>query len=265
MSEAGPLGEEVLSGGVANVGAVVRVGDTVRRPVGVQTRAVQAFLRHLEAVGFTDAPRVLGTDELGREILSFIPGEVAIPPDLPEWAASDELLLSVAGLQRALHRAARSFTPPRDAVWSPGHLPPSEGSLVCHADVCMENVVVREGRAVALIDFDHAAPMDRRMDIAIAARHWIPLRDPADLEPALAGVDQVARFRAFCDVHRLSRPDREVVLDLLAAFLERALPGIEARAAAGHAGFGAMWRSGYAERNRRSRRWLGTTRERLLG
>jgi hypothetical protein len=259
------LTEELLEGGVANVGGVVRVGDTVRRPVGPQTLTVHAFLRHLEAVGFDGAPRVLGFDEAGREILTFIPGEVAVPPELPAWAIRDELLVTVARLQRRLHGAASGFEPPGDAVWAPGHLPVTHGTLVCHADICMENVVVRHGTAAAFIDFDHAAPMDRRMDIAVACRHWVPLRDPVDLEPALAGIGQVRRFRAFCDAHALTRPDRAVVLDLLADFLVRALPGIRARAEAGHPGFGAMWRSGYAERNLRARRWLETTREALIG
>jgi hypothetical protein len=43
-------------------GAVVRVGDTVRRPVRAHTAAVDAFLQHLERVGFNGAPLYLGVD-----------------------------------------------------------------------------------------------------------------------------------------------------------------------------------------------------------
>lgn len=53
------------------VNPVVRIGDTVRRPVHRWTPAVHALLRYLEAVGFSGVPRVLGFDELGREVLSF--------------------------------------------------------------------------------------------------------------------------------------------------------------------------------------------------
>jgi len=255
---------EVLAGGVANLGAVVRIGSTVHRPVGPQTAAVHAFLRHLETQGFAGSPRVLGFDADGREVLTFIPGEVAIPPDFPAWSTSDDLLVSVAELQLELHKAAAGFVPPPRATWSPGSLPDTRPELVCHADICVENVVVRESRAVAFVDFDLAAPKDRRMDIAIALRHWIPMRDPADLEPSRRDLDQRRRFATFCGVHGLASDDRAYVLDLLAAYLDRALVSMERRAAAGHPGFGAIWNAGYAASNRRARRWLETSRGSLL-
>lgn len=37
---------------------------------------VQAVLLHLEAVGFEGAPRFLGVDDEGREILTYIEGDV---------------------------------------------------------------------------------------------------------------------------------------------------------------------------------------------
>jgi hypothetical protein len=65
--------EEPLSG---NVSAVARVGDTVGRSTGPWTPAVHALLRHLEHAGFDGALRVLGIDERGREVLTYVPGEV---------------------------------------------------------------------------------------------------------------------------------------------------------------------------------------------
>jgi hypothetical protein len=58
----------------------VRVGDTVRRAAGSSAPAVRELLLHLEAVGFDGAPRHLGTDQLGREVLSWIEGDVPLPP-----------------------------------------------------------------------------------------------------------------------------------------------------------------------------------------
>ena len=62
----------LLGGNVTE--AVVRVGDTVRRPVGEWTPAVHALLHHLEDVGFSAAPRVLGIDAQGREVLTYCEG-----------------------------------------------------------------------------------------------------------------------------------------------------------------------------------------------
>ena len=74
-------GREVpLAGGMANEGQVVRVGDTVRRPQRSWSPATHALLRHLEAVGFEGAPRFLGIDEHGREVLSYVPGAAVLPP-----------------------------------------------------------------------------------------------------------------------------------------------------------------------------------------
>jgi len=48
---------------------VFRVGDTVRRRS--TGPAVHALLGYLERVGFPYAPRLLGVDERGREVLTY--------------------------------------------------------------------------------------------------------------------------------------------------------------------------------------------------
>ena len=245
-----------LAGGMGSGGAVVRVGDTVRRPVRPHSASVAAFLHHLEAVGFEGAPRHLGYDEQGREILTFVEGSVGMPPFDP-WVADEAVLLGVARLQRALHLAAEGFVPPRDAVWDRPNLPhTTANALVCHNDLCVENVVVRDGHVVAFIDFDFAAPSDPLLDIAIAARHWIPVRDPADIEPSRAGLDQVGRFRAFCAAHELDHGQREGVVAHLGPFLDRALAAMRSRADSGLEAYIRVWEAGYEGQNRRSRAWL---------
>jgi aminoglycoside phosphotransferase (APT) family kinase protein len=169
----------------------------------------------------------------------------------------DTILLGVARLQRALHGAAASFVPPTDSVWDRPNLPSARaGALVCHNDLCVENVVVRDGRVVAFIDFDFAAPSDRLLDIAIAARHWIPMRDPVDIDPALAGLDQVARFRSFAEAHGLDRAGREGVIAHLGPFLDRALVAMRRRAESGLEAYVRAWEGGYPDQNRRSHAWL---------
>jgi hypothetical protein len=251
-----PDEEIALAGGMGSGGAVVRVGDTVRRPVRPHSATVARFLEHLEAVGFAGAPRYLGIDDQGREMLTYIEGAVGIPP-FPRWVGEDGVLLGVARLQHELHVAASSFRPPPDAAWDRPNLPDvGPGALVCHNDLCVENVVVRDGEVVAFIDFDFAAPNDRLLDIAIATRHWVPIRDAVDLDPELRGIDQVARFRAFVAAHGLDGTERAAVVAHLGVFLDRALVSMRTRAESGLPAYVAVWAAGYPDQNRRSRAWL---------
>lgn len=242
---------------------VVRVGNTVRRPQRPHTASVNAFLDHLAGHGFDAAPRPLGTDTVGRDILSWLDGDVGIPP-FPDWVADEDLLVSVAVLQRSLHRAARGFLEPPDAVWDRANLPePTANAIVCHNDLCVENVVVRHGQAVGFIDFDFAAPADPLLDIAIACRHWVPFKDPSDIADARAGLDLVDRFHRFCDAHDLTRSQRAAVVEHAGDFLDRAMVSMKTRADAGLAMYIAAWEGGYPEQNRRSRSWLERHREAL--
>ena len=88
MSAEEPIG--LALGGGWEAGPV-RIGDTVRRRSGRWTPAVHALLRHLESVGFDAAPRVLGMDGQGREVLSYIEGQAGVYP-LPETLWSDAVL-----------------------------------------------------------------------------------------------------------------------------------------------------------------------------
>src|SRR5919197_5423508 len=97
-----------------NLSDVVRVGNTVRRVTGPWSPAVHALLRHLEAVGFDGAPRFLGIDERGREVLSFVEGET-LRPDIRD--SDDDLLAAVGRLLRRYHEAAASFVPPPGVAW----------------------------------------------------------------------------------------------------------------------------------------------------
>ena len=104
-------------GGMANPGAVVRIGDEVRRPSSPHTESIFALVRHARDRGFTEAPEPLGLDELGRERWEFVPGDVPLPP-FPTWSQTDELLASTAALLRRFHDAVADFVAPSDAVWN---------------------------------------------------------------------------------------------------------------------------------------------------
>ncbi|GAA4527045.1 hypothetical protein [Nonomuraea ferruginea] len=98
------LHEIPLQGGDVTDG-VVRVGDTVRRPARSSTPAVHALLRHLEAAGFRGAPRVLGFDALGREVLTYLPGATGVSP----VSVSDGALADLARLFAGSTTRARGF------------------------------------------------------------------------------------------------------------------------------------------------------------
>lgn len=105
-----------LPGG--NLGGAVRVGDTVRRRVGPWTKSVAALLDHLEAKGFSGAPRFLGIDEEQREVLTFIEGEtVGEQQPWPAWVYGDETLDQVADWLRGFHKAVSDFEPLPNSVW----------------------------------------------------------------------------------------------------------------------------------------------------
>jgi hypothetical protein len=152
------LPEQPLAGGRVTPG-VVRLGETVRRPQGAHSPFVHELLGHLEKAGFDAAPRLLGLDEQGREVLSFIPGDV--PPDLAVFGD---------GQLRAAFRILRRF---HDAT--AGCALAGSAEVVCHGDVSPCNTVFRDGLPVALIDFDAAAPGRRVDDVAYGLFLWLDL------------------------------------------------------------------------------------------
>ena len=76
-----------LMGGRVTPG-VVRVGNTVRKPATTNSGLVHRLLRHLAERGFDGAPDTLGTDERGRDVFTFIDGDVpakSIVPMIKEY------------------------------------------------------------------------------------------------------------------------------------------------------------------------------------
>jgi hypothetical protein len=244
--------EVVLFGGTANRGQVVRVGETVRRPQRPSSPATHALLRHLAEVGFDGAPRFLGVDEEGREVLSYVPGTAVTPP-FPEWALTDEALVSVADLLRSYHRAVETFD------WSPHAWPPSlpeafSGELISHNDVNLDNVVFRGGRAVALIDFDLAGPGSRLWDVAGAARLWAPLRPQCCIDDSRR-TRVLDRLRLFVDSYGLAREDRERLVEAVRQNHNWSYDLMRSEVANGHAGFSDYYASGALDRAAQTHQW----------
>jgi hypothetical protein len=153
-----PLTEITLSGGRTNL-EIIRIGNTVRRPLRPNSEFVQAFLARLHKNGFEFAPKPFGVDEKAREVLSFIEGDV--PEDLGFY--EDDVLVAAAKLIRAYHDASSNFVP--------------NFEVICHNDLSPCNFVFRDGKPIAIIDFDAAAPGSRVMDVGYAAWLWLNLGD----------------------------------------------------------------------------------------
>jgi hypothetical protein len=204
----------VLRGGTLT--PVVRAGDTVRRSTGFWSPAVHQLLRHLREAGFPGAPRFLGTDDQGREMLSFIDGETTIGGP-PAGVYTDESLQGAAELLRALHDATVGFVPDGPATWQFQVGAPTAGPVICHNDVGPYNAVYRAGRPVAFIDWDFAAPAPREWDVAYALWRFVPLYD--DAACAQAGwpvADRGPRISRFLDAYGLDRR-----ADILAVVVRR--------------------------------------------
>ncbi|WP_336706728.1 phosphotransferase enzyme family protein [Oerskovia sp. USHLN155] len=220
--------EELLAGG--NSTTVVRRGETVRRTAGPWTPTVQALLRHLRAQGVTEVPEPLGTDDQGREVLSFLTGDVAHYP-LPEWVWDESVLRDAGALLRRVHDASVGFLAaggaPAPPVWQTAPHEPAE--VVCHNDVAPYNLVFRDGVVVGLIDFDTASPGPRIWDLAYLGYRLAPLvADAAEGEggDAVGRLDPLARLDTLVCAYGMPYSRREVLtvvvarLDELAAFTD---------------------------------------------
>jgi hypothetical protein len=256
--------EEPLAGGFDRSHTIVRVGDTVRRPVRPGSAAVRALLGHLEAVGFDGAPRYLGTDEQGRDVVSYLEGEVPLPP-YPAWAMTEQALLDLAHLTRRYHEATASLD--RNAVdgWALDWADAAGGPVVCHNDLFPENVVFRDGRVVAFIDFDMAAPGRALWDVAIAVQEWAPLHAPDARIAHSRDLDGVARFGRFARAYGVTPDEAVEAVELV--FTERAhsIAHIREQIASGNASWIAYWNDTDGdERDRRDDAWLDENRRALV-
>lgn len=256
--------EEILFGGVANAGAVVRDGRHVLRPSNAHSASIHRFLAWLHEHGFNAASIPVGIDSDGRERLLFIDGDVPVPPYAP-WAQHDDALASVAILIRGLHVSARSFDL-RESSWSPEMADPAGGQIMCHNDVCLENVVFQQGIAVGLLDFDFAAPGRPVYDLAQFARMCVPIDD--DVNAARLGwlpANLPARLRLVADTYGLNADGRRELLDILDDSIMRGGAFVRRRVEAGDPNFIKMWNEmGGSTRFDRRRAWWAEYKQRFV-
>jgi hypothetical protein len=238
--------EELLHGG--NTGnPVVRVGETVRRAAGPWTPSVHALLEHLHNVGFEAAPRPLGIDELGREVLSYVPGKVAWPAHF-EIFDDEASLARVGALIRRFHDAVASFVPPPNGQWQSFVAAEGPPETICHNDLGPWNLVV-QGETWSFIDWDGAAPGSRLWDLAYAAHGFVPL----SANPAFTRDDAPQRLRTLVDGYGLDEAGRRALIPLLARRTRAMADALSRGSAPGIPPSAPLWDDGHR------RAWLADT------
>ncbi len=172
-----------------------------REAVSVQapdpySAATHALLTHLEAVGFTGAPRSFGWDAEGRHLVEWVEGLRADHPRAPDAALDPE---RIGAFMREMHDALASFVPPAGVMWFEGLAGPN-ADMIIHQDISPSNILVTpDGRLIA-IDWDAAAPGTRLWDIAHAAHAFAPL--------SKGGLGPRGRGRSPCSFCRRLRTHR---------------------------------------------------------
>jgi len=159
-----------------NVAGAVRVGDTVRRATGTWTEAVHALLDHL-STRVPGVPRVLGYDERGREVLTYLHGRVV---DIDTELLAAEQIESVVRWTRDFHEAVAGFSHP--GPWR--YFPVAAPTLIGHNDIAPYNVCFEGDEVVGVFDWDLAGPTTPLFELAFIAWNCVPLW--RDIGPRIA-------------------------------------------------------------------------------
>jgi hypothetical protein len=196
-----PPDEEVLLLGGMSTPGVVRVGDTVRRPMGANAEYVHGLLAHLEQSGFDGAPRYLGVDDRGREILSFIDG---FAPPHNGFELSEEAVRAGARLVRDVH----------DLTEGTSFAAGSE--VAAHRNLSQPNFVFRDMIPIAIIDWDSTRPGTRVANLGEFLWAFVHPAIYGDGEPAARMLSVAVSeygYRGEGLVEAMLEPVRRFVLD----------------------------------------------------
>lgn len=224
--------EQELTGGNAS-GRVVRLGETVRKPWIGNTSVVQSYLGALRAGG-VDAPKPLGCDQNGRQVVEYVSGTLAL--DKSPLGLED--LLRVGRMIRRIHDASELIPIPDPDGWQM-LLPAENPNLMCHNDLAPWNLIT--GDRWVFIDWDGAGPSTRLWDLAYAAQSFGMLFEGQPVESA------AARLRALVDGYGADLALREA---LPATMAKRAAAMFELLRSSSESGFqpwAEMYGNGHGE------------------
>ncbi|MGO4230773.1 phosphotransferase [Arthrobacter sp. YAF34] len=244
--------EQELTGGNAS-GRVVRLGETVRKPWIGNTSVVQSYLGALRARG-VDAPKPLGRDGRGRQVVEYVSGTLA----LDQLPLRLEDLLRVGRMIRRIHDSSEFIPIPDPDGWQM-LLPAESPNLMCHNDLAPWNLIT--GDRWVFIDWDGAGPSTRLWDLAYAAQSFGMLVEGQPVGSA------AKRLRALVDGYGADLALREA---LPAAMAKRAAAMFELLRSSSESGFqpwAEMYVTGHGEHWRAASEYVArnqTAWERVL-
>lgn len=189
----------------------VRRGPHVVRARKPWTSTVTELLQHLETVGYAYSPRVVGGDEK-EDVLLFIEGD----PAPQNW--SDQGIIELGSALRQLHDATVTFRP-TNPRWQQDWWVRYEGAdaIIGHGDPAPWNVLVRDQRPVAFVDWEFAGPVHRIQEVAHAA--WLNCQlhddDVAEQNGLLPAKERARQVRLFLDGYALPGAGRAFFVDRL--------------------------------------------------
>lgn len=168
--------EQTFNGG-QSADSVVRIDDTVHRSMGPNAPYVHQVLQLLAEKGYRHSPEFLGIDEKGREILTFMDGDIA--RDV-EW--TDTQLIRIAHMLKEFHDA----TVGSDLC--------NGKETVCHRDLAPWNTILKDGQPIAFIDFDGVEPGGRVEDLGYVLWTFLELGNTQ-----IDTGNQIRRIKLMCD------------------------------------------------------------------
>jgi hypothetical protein len=215
----------------------VRIGGTVRRPTGPWTPAVHRLLDHLRGADLRAVPQALGTDALGREVLTFLPGTVV---DVDTELLSDAQLCDVSRWARELHEAVAGVDD--RGPWR--FFGVDQPTVVAHNDLAPYNLCFEGDQLSGVFDWDLAGPSTPLLELAHLAWNGVPLFRPIPPRDAARRLDAMAASYGGCTGR-----------DILAAVPTRvqvAVDGIRTAVAHGDEQMRNLMRVGEPERTERA-------------
>jgi Ser/Thr protein kinase RdoA (MazF antagonist) len=181
-------------------------------------------------------PEVLGFDDRGREVLSYLPGTVI---DVRTEALTLARLAALAAWTRAFHAAVAGFAHP-----GPWRYPPLAGpTLIGHNDLAPWNACFAGDALAGVFDWDLAGPSTPLHELAFLAWTGVPLWH--DLDPAAAA----QRLAAIADGYGEGALTPRRILRAVPGRLRAMFDGFPVAAAAGDADLARLATPAWRERS----------------